>query len=78
MGIGKGSHLAIRDYYIDYPFEEVMFRWDCSNEKFYRKFYDQSECSINILHDNKLLNDALLNADAVTKEVYEAGKRKHF
>lgn len=70
MNLNKGSSFRERDIYIDYDFEDVKFKWDHKKEIFYRKFDDDSHESI-VPHDNRLLNDAILYGDEITKEEYE-------
>ncbi|MDC6283566.1 hypothetical protein [Ralstonia pseudosolanacearum] len=73
MGINKGERFMRGDTYIDYPFEEVMFRWCHVEKKAYRKFYCERE-SGPIPHDNNLYNEALRSGDEITREAYIAGK----
>jgi len=75
MAIKTGEYLDTKDIYIDYPFEEVMFRRMKKDGAIYRKFYGEGESSELISHDNRLFNDALLSGDEITQEEYEAGKR---
>ena len=75
MPIKKGKHLAIKNLYIDYPFEEVMFRRMKKDGAIYRKFYGEKESSEIITHDNKLFNDALLSGNEITQKEYETGKK---
>lgn len=70
MPINKGELFAYKDVYIDYPFEEVMFRWDHEAEKIYVKFYGKEERQEPVPYDNKLFNDALLYGNEMTKEEY--------
>ncbi|WP_434777394.1 hypothetical protein [Neisseria sp. Ec49-e6-T10] len=73
MGIKSSAELAIRDVYVDYDLEEVMFRWSFLKKQAYRKFYnDEKESPVPI--DNKLYNEALLFGDEISKEQYEQGK----
>lgn len=74
MGINKGELFVQRDVYVDYPFEEVMYRWDHKAEKIYVKFYGENEKTEAIPHDNKLFNDALLSGHEITQEEYQNGK----
>ncbi len=76
MGIGKGPWFAERDIFVDYPFEEVMFRWDHVAEEIYRRFYGQPEDVEPIPHDNRLFNDALRFGDEITRERYDEGKAR--
>ncbi|MCF6258345.1 MAG: hypothetical protein L3K25_18965 [Gammaproteobacteria bacterium] len=75
MVIKTGEYLNTKDVYIDYPFEEVMFRRMKKNGVIYRKFYGEEESFELIPHDNKLYSDALLSGNEITKEEYEAGKK---
>lgn len=75
MAIKTGEYLNTKDVYIDYPFEEVMFRRMKKDGAIYRKFYGEEESTELISHDNKLFNDAILSGDEITKEYYEAGKK---
>lgn len=74
MGISKGERFNFEDIYVDYPFENVMFRWDFSERIIYRKFYGEKEHSGSIPHHNRLYNDALLFGDEITREEYMKGK----
>ena len=73
MGINKGERFSREDIYVDFPFEEVMFRWDHGEGKVYRKFYDKAE-SGPVPLDNRLYNEALLYGDEVTRDAYLVGK----
>ena len=75
MGINKGEHFSERDIFIDYPFENVMFRWDHVQKEIFVKFYDESECTNNVPHDNRLFNDALRFGDEISENVYHQGKQ---
>lgn len=74
MAIKTGEYLNTKDVYIDYPFEEVMFRRMKKNGAIYRKFYGEQESSELILHNNRLYNDALLSGNEITQAEYEIGK----
>lgn len=65
-----GKHWDYTDIYIDYPFEQVMFRWDSYNKKIFRKFYGERQ-ELEVSHDNKLWNDATCDGTEITKEYYE-------
>ncbi|WP_345860169.1 hypothetical protein [Shewanella algae] len=75
MAIKTGEYLNTKDIYIDYPFEDVMFRRMKNDGAIYRKFYGEQESSEVISDDNRLFNEALLSGDEITKEEYEAGKK---
>lgn len=74
MAIKTGEYLNTKDVYIDYPFEEVMFRRTCTDGLIYRKFYGEKETSQPIPGDNKLFNDALLSGNEIAREDYKKGK----
>lgn len=73
MGITKGKSFDERDVYIDYPFEQVMFRWDHINKVIFRKFYTESEFSEVIPSGNRLFNDALRFGTEISAEDYKNG-----
>jgi hypothetical protein len=54
--------------YIDYPFEDVAFRYD--NGKAYKKFYGKEEAPIP--RNNKLFLDGILSGTLITAEQYQA------
>ena len=70
MPIEKGSQFKERDIFVDYPFEEVMFRWDHLQQQAFRKFYGMPEGKDPVPHENRLFNDALLYGSAISKEQY--------
>jgi hypothetical protein len=74
MGINKGKIFADRDVYINYPFEEVMFRWNHVEQKVYVRFYGNAEYRNPIPQDNRLYNDALLYGSEISREQYEGGQ----
>jgi hypothetical protein len=74
MGVGKGPFFDERDVFVDYAFEQVMFRWDHVTKKIYKRFYGESEKAKPVSHDNRLYNDALRFGDEITREQYEQGK----
>ncbi len=76
MAIKTGEYLHQNDVYIDYPYEEVMFRSKSGGGAVYRKFYGEEECPETISSSNRLFNDALLSGDEITKQEYESGKNK--
>ncbi|CAM3997190.1 GTP pyrophosphokinase [Vibrio aerogenes CECT 7868] len=75
MGISKSRLSSIEDIFIDYPFEDVMYRWDSKNKKVHVKFYGKEESKNEVSHDNRLFNDALLFGNEITKDEYAAGKK---
>ena len=72
MGIDKGAKFASGDVYVDYPFEEVKFRWDCKEKKIYMKFYGRQEDPLPVPHDNRLYNDALMWGAEIDRARYDA------
>jgi hypothetical protein len=76
MPIKDWSIFKNGDVYIDYDFEEVMYRWDHTLKLIYVKFYGKEENPQVVPHDNRLYNDALLYGEQITKEEYEKGKSK--
>lgn len=71
MPISKGEVFEKRDVFIDYPFEEVMYRWDHVAKKVYVCFYGNCESLSPVPHDNRLFNDALLHGEEISREQYE-------
>lgn len=69
MAMGKADFFADHDVFIEYDFEDVMFRWDSEEKKIYRKFKDE-DVEHEVSHDSKLFNDATLFGDKITKETY--------
>lgn len=61
------------DVFVDYPFEDVMFRYDHRTRRFFRKFYGESE-EHEVSHSNRLLNDAQRFGDETDAEHYDIGK----
>lgn len=76
MGIPNAAFRA-SDLYIEYVFEEVLFRYENESGRFFCKFYtDIKEHERN--HDNRLLNDAILSGVLTTAERYlNGGGRDH-
>jgi len=61
-----------RDVYIDYPFEDVMFRWEHKTGKVFRKFYGQAEGEIP--YSSNLFHEAISAGQQITAEQYTQGK----
>jgi len=76
MAINKGEIFAKKDVYIDYPFEEAMYRWDHKTEKVYVKFYGEGEKTDPVPHDNRLFNEAILSGEEITQDEYTMGRKK--
>jgi hypothetical protein len=56
-----------RSVYINYPFEDVAFRWQ-SDGTVYRKFYGQEE--VRIPNDSKLFHEAISSGEEISAEEY--------
>ena len=74
MGIQKGEAFRDRDVFVDFPFEEVMFRWDHVTKLIFRRFYGEAEQTNPVPHDNNLFNEALRFGEETTRERYMAGQ----
>ena len=75
MGLSK-SDFKDRDIFIDYDFEDVMFRYEYQTRRFFRKFYGKTE-ETEVSYDNRLLNDAMLFGEETDVQSYHVGKQKH-
>lgn len=76
MPIEKGPHFNTRDIFVDYPFEEVMYRWDHKRKEIFVKFYGASESEKPVERSNRLFNDALLSGEEITEQQYANGKAR--
>jgi len=74
MAINKGELFNKKDVYIDYPFEDVMYRWDHVEEKIYVKFYGKDESENTVTFDNRLFNEALLSGNEISRDEYLSKK----
>lgn len=74
MPLQKGERFAQQDVYIDYPFEEVTYRWDHRNRLVFVRFYANPESPQPVPPHNRLFNDALLYGDEISAEQYLRGK----
>jgi hypothetical protein len=72
MGISKEQFRG-RDIFIDYDFEDVMFRYEAGTRRFFRKFYGDPK-EDEVPYDNRLLNDAMLGGDEIDAKTYYTGK----
>lgn len=61
------------DLYVDYDYEEVMFRWDHIRKTQYRKFYGE-DFEIEVPFNNRLYCDALLFGNEISAGEYRNGK----
>jgi hypothetical protein len=69
MDISK-DQFRDRDIFIDYDFENVIFRYEYRVRRFFRKFYDETKWPTII----SLLNDAMWFGDEIDVKTYQAGK----
>ena len=69
---------AARDVYLDYEFEQVMFRWERATNRAYRKFYGKAEDPEPVPGSNWLWCETLLSGDEISPEAYLAGKPRLF
>lgn len=76
MSLIGPERFSKEDIYLDYDFEEVMFRCDYKTKNIYRKFYEQEEHTDIIPSHNRLFCDALRFGDEITKEQYLNGRKK--
>jgi nucleoid-associated protein YejK len=72
MGISK-DQLGPRDVFVDYDYEDVMFRYEAATGRFFRKFYGKPE-ETEVPHDNELLNSALRFGEETDAKTYQNGK----
>jgi hypothetical protein len=61
------------DVFIDYDFEDVLFRFDAASRRYFRKFYGEPS-EHEVPHDNRLLNDAIRFGTETDRTIYEAGR----
>lgn len=71
MGIPNAAFQA-GDLYIEYGFEEVLFRYEKQTARFFRKFYNESH-EQEVPHDSKLLCEARCSGVLTTAERYFSG-----
>lgn len=72
MGVLHDAFLA-GDVYIDFPYEEAMFRFEKATGKIYRRFYGQPS-EVELDSKSKLFAEACIAGTQVTPEVYRAGR----
>ncbi len=61
-----------RDVYIDYPFEDAMFRYEHQTCRVFRKFYGEAEVEID--RTSNLFHEAISAGQQITAEQYGQGK----
>jgi len=71
MGIPTTS-FKTGDLFIEYGFEEVLFRFEKKTARYFRKFFNESD-EHQVPSDNKLLCDALCSGVLTTAERYSVG-----
>ncbi len=71
MGIPTSAFRA-GDLYIEYLFEDVLFRWEKESRRVFCKFYSDTR-EHERPHDNKLFCDARLSGVLTTAERYFSG-----
>jgi hypothetical protein len=72
MDISK-SDLKGKDVYVDYNFENVLFRFEHKTRTFFRKFYGE-DYEVEVKYNNRLLNDAIRFGDESDEHTYKTGK----
>ncbi len=60
------------DAYIDYPFEDAMFRYEYQTGKVFRKFYGEAEVEVG--YTSNLFREAISAGQQITPEQYAQGK----
>lgn len=78
MGINLDVFRKSGDVYIDYDFEEVMFRWDAATGNIFRKFYGSDEEIVPIDRSNRLFNDALSHGEEIDFDTYSRGRSQNW
>jgi hypothetical protein len=71
MGIPNAS-FKVGDLYIEYGFEEVLFRYEKETARFFRKFYNESY-EHEVPYDSELLCEAICSGVLTTAERYFTG-----
>lgn len=76
MGINLDGFRHGSDVFIDYDFEEVMFRWEAATRKVFRKFYGAQEEPLPIDRTNRLYNEAVDLGKEIDLETYSRGRTR--
>lgn len=74
MGVSN-ERFRLGNVFIDHNFEEVLFRYESSTRRFYRRFYGESK-EDEVQFDNRLLHDAILFGEETDEDTYMRGKPK--
>lgn len=72
MGV-RSEQFQEGDVYIDYDFEDVLFRFDHASRRVFRKWYGQGD-EFEVPNDNNLYQQAIRFGDAIDAETYQKGK----
>lgn len=59
------------DVFIDFPYEDAMFRFESVTGRIFRKFYGEEE--VEIARDSKLFHEAISAGEVTTPEHYALG-----
>ena len=59
------------DVFIDFPYEDALFRFDRASGRIFRKFYGEQEAEI--ARDSNLFHDAISAGEVTTAEHYAQG-----
>lgn len=73
MMMDKGSFFAGHDRYLHHDHEDALFFWDHRTRKVWMKFVGQS-FDVEVLHDQRLFNEAIAGGREISRSEYEAGK----
>jgi hypothetical protein len=76
MATPKGERFANEDIFVDYPYEEVTYRWDHHSKQVYVCFYGDEESIQPVPHDNRLFNEALRFGEEITRLDYDRGRSR--
>lgn len=69
----KGTYFKDQDRFILYDFEDVMFFWNHAERKVYMKFVGDGH-ETEVPHDQRLLNDAILGGQEISRDAYVSGR----
>ncbi len=61
-----------QDVFIDYPYEDAMFRYEHRTGRVFRKFYGQPEVEID--RSSTLFHEAISGGQQITARRYEQGE----
>jgi hypothetical protein len=60
-----------QDVYIDYPAEDVMFRYEYRTRNVFRRFYGEAEVQVD--YASKLFHEAISGGQQIDNERYARG-----